>query len=156
MPVVDGSAQLAALAARLKVAGDVGIRREMMSSLRAAAKPLIPLARASALARLPKRGGLAERVATTGMGTSVRTTPATARVRVFARDVKSGAHDVRATNNGYVRHPVFNDRENWVRQEIPNAKGWWTDAMRGASPAAEVEVQTILRRIARQVNGTGI
>lgn len=155
MAVVNGSAELAALAARLKVAGEVGIRREMVSGLRAAAKPLIPVARAAALARLPKRGGLAERVATTGMGTSVRTSARSARVQVFARDVKSGAHDVRATNKGYVRHPVFGDRENWVKQDIPRAKGWWDDAMRAASPAAEIEVQAILRDIGRRVNGRG-
>jgi hypothetical protein len=149
---VDGSAELRELGRRLKAAGETGIKRELFRSLRKAAYPLIPAARENARARLPKAGGLNERVADSDMGTQIRTTGKSVGVRV-----RTKTHDTRATNNGYVRHPVFGTwRDNVPSQQIPGAKNWWTDAMKEKTPEARAEVETVLLKVAAQLDVKGI
>jgi hypothetical protein len=149
------------LSLRLKEAGAVKVRLEMMAGLRAAAKPLIPAARANAASMLPKKGGLAKRVSEARMGTSVRTSGRMAGVRVRAFENDNASHDVRATNAGFVRHPVFpdtsksRDQWNWVHQDIPNAKGWWTEAMKSKTPEARAAMRAVLANVARNLD-TGV
>ena len=98
----SGSVQLAALAVRLKVAGDKTLRRELLRGLKSGAEPLVPLVKAAALEKLPHKGGLNEQVAGQKVTVQVRMGARTAGVRMTTT-----APDTKQTDAGFVRHPVF-------------------------------------------------
>jgi hypothetical protein len=144
----NGSADLAALAARLKLAGAGGLRLQLLRGLKTGAAPLVDKARESAAANLPKSGGLAARVANSPIKVAVRTSASNAGVRITASE-----HDTRPTNAGYVRHPVFGHMDRFVSQEIPSATGWFTKPMESGGPAVTVELLAVIEAVGRQIQG---
>jgi len=112
--VVTGGERVAEVAARLKAAGNGGLRRQLAREMRVGARPLVAVARAEARDSLPRRGGLAETVAGGRFAISVRTTAAAAAVSVVGKS----RFDLRAMNRGRLRHPVYGDRSRWVSQSI--------------------------------------
>jgi len=142
--------ELPVLAARLKAAGAVTIRAEMVAGLRAVAKPMVPLLQQSARDRLPKSGGLNEVVASKKPKVSVRTTGRTAGVRI--RSQVKGNY----TNTGTWRHPVFGDRKDWKEQTYDAGAGWWDDTIKEHGDEATAAAQGVLRAVGRQVMGLGI
>jgi hypothetical protein len=142
--------ELPLLAARLKAAGAVGIRAEMVGGLRAVAKPMVPLLQQAARDRLPKSGGLNEAVATQKPKVSVRTTGRTAGVRI--RSQVKGNY----TNTGTWRHPVFGNRKKWVEETYDAGAGWWDDTVKAHGDEATAAATGVLRAVARQAMGLGI
>lgn len=143
----NASEQLHAIALALKVRGEKGMKREMTAGLRLGAQPLVSAVRTSARARLPKSGGLAERVASERITVSVLTSARNAGVRI-----KTSTHDSRATNSGYVRHPVFGTwHEDMPSQQIPAAAGWWTDPLRAGSPAITPVLRAVMEKLAAEI-----
>jgi len=112
---VRASRDLKVLSAKLKEAGDRGLRREVLGGMRAGAKPLIAAARDAARDELPSHGGLNEWVAsaTFGVRTLLNANP---RVRIVATK-KGKHHDLKAIDEGRLRHPTFG-RPPWVVQPI--------------------------------------
>ena len=148
-----GSAELAALAVRLKVAGDKGLRVELLRGLKKGADPLVKAVAEAARAQLPKRGahnsvnsGLNEQVAGQKVKVQVRTGARTAGVRLYTT-----APDTSQTDAGYVRHPVFGNRKVWVRQEIPSARGWWSVTLAHGAPDVQPELTAAMERVAAQI-----
>jgi hypothetical protein len=133
---VKGAEDLLALSKRLKAAGQKDLRNELHKAMRDAAKPLIPKVRAAARAKLPKAGGLNERIAKKPYRSQVRTGATTAGVRITGTKV-----DPRI-NEGRVWHPVFGDRKPGAIQRVPSADGYFDDTLRESAP----EVQDELRR----------
>jgi hypothetical protein len=151
----DASAQLAGIAARLKVTGDRGLRLAMLRGLKAGAAPLIPLVHEAARKQLPKSGGLNERVAGQKVTASVRTGARTAGVRLTTRDL-----DTKETDEGYVRHPVFNRRDKngrrvWAKknQKIPAAEGWWSKTLAESAPVVAPALVVVMDEVAAAING---
>ena len=139
------------LAARLKAAGAVGIRREMVSGLRAAAKPLPPLLQQAARDKLPKAGGLNEYVAKNKPKVQVRTAGRNAGVRVTSK-VKGNY-----TDTGTWRHPVFGHRDRtWAVTRDPSAARWWEDVEKQYTPQAAAAMAAVLATIRSQVIGRGL
>lgn len=126
----------------LKAAGEFGMRREVHSSVKKAARPLVFQAKAAARAQLPKRGGLNRRVA----GSPIRAVVSTGRNKYGVRIVVAGGggRAARAANRGVVRHPVFGNRDRWVPQRVPS--GWFDDTMRASAPAVRKQVKAALER----------
>ena len=190
MPVVgSGSAQLAALAVRLKTAGDKGLRVELLRGLKEGAKPLIESVAKAAEAQLPKKGGLNLQVAGQKVTASVRTGARTAGVRMTTT-----APDTLQTDKGFVRHPVFahkgarptvmgkngktklgkapllgfagkqfsdlgyggNIQARWVTQQIPAAKGWWSDTLAAGAPLVQPELLAVMEQVAADISKGGI
>ena len=120
----SGSAQLAALAVRLKVVGDKTLRRELLRGLKSGADPLVKNVAEAARSQLPHGGGLNEQVAGQKVKVQVRTGARTAGVRLTTT-----APDTSQTDAGFVRHPVYGNRKKWVMQQIPAAKGWWSQTL---------------------------
>jgi len=120
----SGSAQLAALAVRLKVVGDKTLRRELLRGLKSGADPLVKKVADAARSQLPHGGGLNEQVAGQKVKVQVRTGARTAGVRLTTT-----APDTSQTDAGFVRHPVFGNRKKWKTQQIPAAKGWWSQTL---------------------------
>lgn len=126
----------------LKAAGESQLRKELHGSVRKAARPLIPRARAAARAQLPKRGGLAKAVASSPMRAQVLTGRNKYGVRIaVGKNRRAGARD---TNRGRIRHPLFGNRERWYSQQTP--KGWFDDTMRAAAPPIRREVEKAIQK----------
>jgi hypothetical protein len=152
----NGSAELAALAARLKAAGARDLRLQLLRGLKEGAKPLVDQARERARETFPKSGGLAEREADQKILVSVRTGARTAGVRVIARKLSG----YQADKYGYVRHPVFNRRAKdgkrvWAKdnQLIPAAEGWFTDVGAKGAPTVTPELLKVLEEVSIAING---
>lgn len=144
----NGSRDLALLAARLKVTGNRTLRLQMTRGLRAAAKPLIEDVKTAAREKLPRSGGLNEQVAGQKVSVSVRTGARTAGVRLL-----TSAPDTAQTDAGFVRHPTFGRRGKgqWRRQEIPAAKGWWSDTLANDAPKVTAEMLAVMEAVAIEI-----
>jgi len=144
---VTGADQLAAVAKRLKDAGDRTLRRELLSGIRLSTRPLIASVREAARTELPKRGGLAARVAESKIG--VRTTSSGSRVGV--RIVAKSGFDLDAIDKGQVRHPVFGHLDRWVVQ--PVEPGWWSQTLADGAPVVRAALIVVMDAVARKVEG---
>jgi hypothetical protein len=116
-------------------------------AIRSEAQPLVDAVKKAAADQLPHRGGLAARVAAERVTTSVRTGANTAGVRLIQRK-----HDAKATNSGYVRHPVFGTwRPDTPTQEIPRATGWWSQTLQARSEAVTPKVVEAMNEAAAAI-----
>lgn len=142
----NGSVELAALAARLKAVGAADLRLELLRGLKVGAAPLVDDVKQAALEKLPRRGGLNRQVAGQKISVSVRTSVATAGVRLTTT-----APDTAQTDQGYVRHPVFGNRGRWVHQDIPEAAGWWSQTLAQGAPVVTPALLAVMEKIAAEV-----
>ena len=138
---IKGGEKFNELAARIRRA-EGELPRELMQALERAAPPLERAAKASAAENLPHRGGLAEIVASSGMSTQRRA----GGIRIVAH----GISQLKLTNDGRVRHPVF-DRSRFVTQAIPKAKDWFYRPMRAGADGVRRELVKALDKIARKI-----
>lgn len=105
------------------------IVRAMRRGLNRAAKTSVtPAIRASALAILPKRGGLNAYVARASITTLISYASRSAGIRLRGR-LKGGRSDVKRIDDGTVRAPAWGHRTAWHTEAV--APGWFT------RPAAE-------------------
>jgi hypothetical protein len=146
----NGSVELAALAARLKVTGSGGLRVQLLRGLKSGAAPLIPLVQQAALNQLPKSGGLNEQVASQKVSVSVRTGARTAGVRLTTT-----APDTAQTDAGFVRHPTFGRRGKgeWKSQQIPAAVGWWSKTLANATPTVAPALNRVMLDVYAEIMG---
>lgn len=142
---VRGADDFLKLSKALKHAGRTEMRKGLHKGLRVAAKPLIPKARAEALRRLPKRGGLAQQVAKEPMRVQVRTgnTPG---VRIVVGKKRGGA---RAANRGVIRHPVFGNRDVFMDQKV--RPGWFDDPLKASAPEVRRDLERAIDDVANQI-----
>ena len=143
---VRGAEDFLKLSKALKHAGRTELRKELTSSLKRTAKPLIGKTREEARRRLPQKGGLAKRVAKAPQRIQVRTGAKTAGVRVVVGKSNSGA---RGANKGVIRHPVFGNRKVWVNQSVP--PGWFDDPLRESAPEVRRGLEKAIESIADKV-----
>lgn len=143
---VTGADQFLKLSKALKEAGRTGLRRELNTGIRRAARPLVKKTRAEARSRLPKRGGLAAQVAKEPQRVQVRTGASTAGVRIVVGRGKGGA---RGANRGVVRHPVFGNRDVWVDQKVE--PGWFDDPIKGSAPAVRRDIEKAMQTVVDQI-----
>lgn len=145
---IRGADQFLALSKALKHAGRTELRKELNKAMRVGAKPLIPKARAEALARLPQRGGLAKQISKEPARVQTRTGKDPG-VRVVVGKKRGGA---RQSNRGVIRHPVFGNRERWVDQQV--RPGWFDDTMTANAPeirkALEQGIEDVAAKVVRE------
>lgn len=142
---VQGAEDFLKLSKALKHAGRTELRKELNKGMRDGAKPLIPKARAEALSRLPSSGGLARQVAKEPMRVQTRT-GRDPGVRIVVGKRNGGA---RSANRGFIRHPVFGNRENWVTQEV--RPGWFDDPIKAGAPAIRKDLEQAMQDVAAKV-----
>lgn len=145
--MANAEIELPLLAKRLRAAGMLGVRSEMVAGLRRAARPLIPDIQASARSSLPRGGGMNDYMARRRPSVSVRTGPATAGVSI--RYSGKGSY----SDTGQWRHPVFGHRDRWATTSYPPAVDWYPKGAEQGTPAARREMDAILAAVAVQVNG---
>ena len=135
--VLKGADDFLRLSKALKAAGQKDLRKELHKAVAAAAKPVIPAVREDARRDLPKHGGLNERIARKPLRAQTRTGEKTAGVRIVGSKV-----DPRI-NEGRVYHPVFGRRPGVV-QQVPSAKGYFTDTIARQAPEIRSAVLQVL------------
>lgn len=147
LEITGGAEALERVARRLKDAGEVGLRRELLAAIRKAAKPIPAAAKASALDKLPRRGGLAARVAASRIGIRTRTTGRNVGIRVEAK----GLYNLRRMDAGTVRHPDFGNRDRWFSQPVP--EGWFSKPAEAAAGDVRGEIEDAMNTIADRIGG---
>lgn len=151
-----GADEFFRLSKALKESGQKEVRKQLHKGMRDAAKPLVAEAKkAAAEAPIPARGGLRARIARTTFRAQVRTGATTAGVRITA---PGKFVTVKLLNRyGRVRHPVHADPSKtrrewaWVNQEVPEAKGWFDDAMREHAPEVRDDVVKAMRAVPARI-----
>ena len=142
---VSGQTKLYILARTLRQLGDRDLSNQLLRGMTWAVRPMKPAIKASALATLPNRGGLARTIASSRIITRRRTGRRTAGVSL----VTSSRHEIRGMDHGRLRHPVFGDEEVWVTQNIPT--GWWSTPVRENSPRVRQDLEHVMESIIRQL-----
>lgn len=144
---IRGSAELTALARRLKDAGNGDLRKQLLAAIRAAGKKAIPEIRKAAQETLPKGGGLAARVASQPYAVRTSLALSGAKVSVVGRGMK----ELSDINAGKLRHPVYGDTSTWVQQSV--TPGFFSKTMTNRGPAIQGEIEKALGDIARKITG---
>jgi hypothetical protein len=139
---IRGGDQFKEAAARMRRANGE-LPHEIINALERAAPPLERAATASAAANLPHRGGLAAIVASSGMSHQRRA----GGIRIIAR----GITQLKLTNEGKVRHPVYGKPGTWVGQAIPKALDWFDRPIHNGAPKVRAELKKALDKIAREI-----
>lgn len=134
----------------MKRVGDGELRKDLLRGLNRATKPLKEAARASALAKLPRRGGLGEIVANAKVTGANRVGGRSVGVRISG---KSKGHDLEAIDSGVVRHPVFGRPKSWVTQSV--TPGWWSQPMEESGDEVRREVLNVLDDVTRRLADGG-
>lgn len=152
---VYGADQLTRLAARLKEAGDVSLRRRMMSALRKSAREIQDAEKSAALALPATKYEVGLRAAiASAVVTRTRATAGRAGVRVMVNRSALPAGKQRLPllmNAGRWRHPMFGNREAWVDQT--SERGWWNRTAREHFGSAQDRMLEVLRETERQIAG---
>lgn len=144
---VEGADAFYRLSKRLKEVGGTGkgsLRNEMNKALKAAVKPVVPKVKEAARSKLPKSGGLNERIAKRTPKVVTATGVKTAGIRIQDKST-----DPRI-NQGRVYHPVFG-RTPGVVQQVPEARGYFDETIEREAPAVRDDVVDILVDFARQI-----
>jgi hypothetical protein len=139
---IRGGDEFTALAARIRKA-EGELPHELTDALERAAPPLERAATRSAAANLPKRGGLAAIVASAGMSHQRRA----GGIRITAR----GITQLKLTDEGAVRHPVYGKPGTWVGQLIPKAKDWFEKPIRDGIPKVRDELKRAVDKLIRDI-----
>lgn len=150
--VVGGSAgDLRVLSARLKAAGEVGLRRNMAAAVRRGTAPARAAAKAKVAEVMPHSGGLAALMArssvTTQIRTGARSTGVTVRMR-GPKDASGKTVDVVSLNRGRLRHPLFGNRDYWFDQQVPAY--WWQNTLVRFHPLVSAELTRAMAETAKQ------
>jgi hypothetical protein len=145
----DGAEQLAALAKRLREAGENELRKELLRALREINKPIIADIRANARRTLPQRGGLAEVVAKSKIATRTRASGPRAGIQIRG----TGKVRISAINKGKVRHPVFGNKKNWAEQKVK--PGWFDEPIEANLPKVRESLVEAMDNIAQKIAGGG-
>lgn len=143
MPLDEGAAELREVAVRLRATGQVGLRTVMARNIRVATLPAADRVRRSALATLPRSGGLNEWVADSVLRTSVTTGARTAGVALRMR--KTG-HDLKAIDAGIARHPVYGNPKNWAVTHVH--PGFFTTPLEAMKPEVTAACVAAMREAA--------
>jgi hypothetical protein len=144
---VKGVRDFVALTKRLRAAADKDLTKELSRAISKAVVPLRRDLRNSARTILPKRGGLAERVARTPVRVNKRTGGFEAGVRVIA----VSKSQIVAINKGTVRHPLYANRQHWFNQAV--TPGWWTTPTEQIAPTVRDEIVQAINIVVRKIEG---
>lgn len=142
---ITGGAELARVAARLREAGEVGLRRKLK---RAATDSVTPLKRA-VVAGLP--GYLPNRYAGVMAGAlRFRTTNESEGVRVaVTAKGRRKQRAVPAINAGVLRHPVYGNRKRWVAQPVKH--GFVTEPIKHGRSKVERRISHAMEEVAEKI-----
>jgi hypothetical protein len=115
-------------AAVRRLGSDRTIVNEMAREIRGAVPPIRSAIKASALTNLPHRGGLNVWVSKMKVNAQIRRGAQNAGVSLKGSKAKRGKkHDMRSLNRGFIRHPLWGNRDYWYSQTV--SPRFMTDAV---------------------------
>jgi hypothetical protein len=141
---IRASRELQTLANRLKTA-DKPLRRQLLKQVREAAKEAIPDVQQAAHAMLPRRGGLADRVAAQAYRVQASYAGRGARVRLAGLGMK----ELRDIDSGRLRHPVFGNREIWKQQAVQ--PGFFSETIAHRAPEIRANIERAIQDTAKTI-----
>lgn len=144
MDAVKAADKLDLVARTLRDLQDKGLTRELTKALNRATDELKREAKDEAGKRLPQRGGLAQRVAQSKLSTR-RRSGRNPGIRITAK----GLDQLEAMDRGFVKHPVWGNRDVWVTQEI--TPGWFSDPMEQGRPEVARRIEQALDELAAEL-----
>lgn len=136
---VEGLEKFKALRARLKEA-ESSLRVELIAAIKVATQPLEQEVKQS-IARLPRRGGLADKVAGAKFTTRVSTTS--------VRFKMASPYYLDEIDKGKLAHPVFGRKPNVFQKVNP---GFWTDPIRNNFAPIETKVVGVIDEFGRKLD----
>lgn len=142
-----GAEEFAALARRLKAAGEVELRRELYKAISDAVQPVAR--EVSAYSYLaPYVPDPYAAVLSKDMRVTVsRLTGAEPAIRLVAQGRRK-KRKLRRLNEGFLTHPLFGSREHWFTQSGGMRPGFFTDAAKLAAPGIRREILAAMHRVA--------
>jgi hypothetical protein len=137
---------------------DKVIQKRLRTGLQAAAKPLAERVIREGAEKMPSRGGLRARIASSrpGVTASLAAKSASVSVRITNRQKDAmGVYD-----SGKIRHPVFGEKRlrissggelssAWVQQTVPS--GAFSDAFKRGAPEALAKVRLEMDKALREI-----
>jgi hypothetical protein len=141
---VRGGEDFARLARRVKEVGDRQLRRELLSSIQRATRPVRDKVREKALSTLPSSGGLAGEVAASRFSARTSMTGRNVGVRV----VGASGRDVRSLDAGRLRHPTFGHKP-FVSQSVE--PGFFSATIEDHAPEIRDEISDAMKTIANKI-----
>ncbi len=146
---IRGFDEILALSKALKHAGETEMRKGLGNGLKQGVRPLIPLMSQAALSKLPKRGGLAARMAKRPITPVVRTGKDPG-VGLVMRKAQPGFL------TGEIRHPAFKPvgpvKVPWAAQRVDGVwfDGTVMDNAHVVMPGLKAAVNDVLEQIVRE------
>jgi hypothetical protein len=145
-----GAAEFAALAKRLKEAGETGLRKDLYSAVNDAVEPLQrEIGDASHLRPyVPDRYApvLADDLAVTVS----KLTGRNPGVRVTAKG-RAKKRKVQTLDAGVVGHPLFGDRGRWYKQRAGMRAGFFTDPAQRSGPRVRDAIVKAMHEVAAKI-----
>lgn len=146
---IRGADDIDALVKALRTHADSkALRKELHSGLNRVSKgvrgqmvEIIPTA-------LPRRGGLAQQVASR---TTSRTTAKTGKYAGVSMRFSSKGHDIRLLTGQRLRHPVFGHRDRWVDQTEGVDPAVFLAKLEQQKPEIQRALVRVLEDVARKV-----
>lgn len=130
MPALHGTAEFAALAQRLKDAGETGLRRRLYKAISDAADPLAKELKSAEHLKPYMPDRYAAVLAADLNVTVYKRAGASPRIQVVAESYRPRNRKVIQINQGILRHPLFGNREHWYPQLKAMKEGFFTDAVK--------------------------
>jgi hypothetical protein len=153
---VRGGAELVRISRALRGVNNPELKKRFRRELRQAAKPLVPVVRASIQAIPSRTGdGSLRRDMSKATRIEVRTAgrDANVAIRVDGRKMPAGKRSLAAYMEGTKkpwRHPVYGNREVWVRQA---PKPYFFRVVKpAAGPRSRAAVNRVLDSITREIS----
>lgn len=144
---ISGGPELRYVAGKLRKAAARDLTRELRQGQRTAFRPLQKEIKVEAAATLP---GAYAAVMARAVRVSVTVRPKGLSARVYGRGRKE-LRDVRAVNDGILRHPLYGQRAHWFTTRVRRGfvdRPWERTADRVLDESADA-VERVLQEIAR-------
>jgi hypothetical protein len=143
---VTGTQQFVKLAQALNAQGSAGrgLKKELMTAIKDAAKPMEKEVRDHVAQYLPDRyapiisKGLVVRPSQSTRGKSV------GLKLVGYAPGQSRRRQIRVIDGGTLRHPVYGNREAWVDQKVK--PGFWSEPLEAARDKPAVEIRRAIQK----------
>ncbi|MFF9097559.1 hypothetical protein ACF1AX_31110 [Streptomyces sp. NPDC014802] len=145
------------IASELRQMNNRQLKLEFTRELRAAAKPMVPAVR-QAIRQIPSKQGFSSDGLRGRMSRAVKLEVRTAsrdagvRIRVDGRKMPSQQRALQSYMEGVKRpwrHPVFGNREVWVKQQ---PKPYFFKTVRPMGAASRVQVNRAIDRVAKKIS----
>lgn len=147
--VEDGGRALQRLGQEFHRQSGTAMRKRFFDGIQDAVRPTaeqhIPQ---SALSTLPRRGGLAAKIARLKVETTAQLQASTIAVRLKPG---SGSRQVGQINDGTVRHPVFR-RGAWVTQSV--RPGFFSRPIEADAPQFRKSIQQVMQDVANDLESS--